>query len=377
MNTLGVDRVFLGSIAAGIELLRAALAIAKPIDDPTELPRAYANLGSILEMGGFVEEALEVCLEGAERTLRYGSDLSFRMLPAGQCRGDADRAGAIPGGDGPAREPAAQRPARRQHDPPARSRGRTWPSGPATWPRPDGTSRSRASRRAASTTPSTSSTWHMVGTEIAMWGGDPAAAVDGRPRRVRPARRRRRRDHPRSAGDPRGSRGRRPGGPGPGGARSSRRPRTPSARRASVIDRYRAVDRAPVGTGRARHPARSAGGWRSAKPSTHARPARTIRPAGMAVRPALAARPAPFLEAYVLWRAAEAIAGPGRDGRRRRAVARGPRDRDRIGAGAARRPGSTTSRPPVARSTFAASRRRATAARRRPASRSSRPTRSG
>ena len=31
----------------------------------------------------------------------------------------------------------------------------------------------------------------------------------------------------------------------------------------------------------------------------------------LAIRPALVARPAPFLEAYVLWRAAEAMAGSG------------------------------------------------------------------
>ena len=157
MNTLGVDRVFLGSIAAGIELLRAALAIAKPIDDPTELPRAYANLGSILEMGGFVEEALEVCLEGAERTLRYGSDLSFRSFLRANAAAMLIELGRYPEATEllesqcPTSCPASARSS-------CTIPGRTWPCGPATWPRPDGTSRSRASRRAASTTPSTSST---------------------------------------------------------------------------------------------------------------------------------------------------------------------------------------------------------------------------
>ena len=50
------------------------------VDDPIELPRTYANLGSMLEVGGFVEEALETSLAGAESTGRYGGELSFRWL---------------------------------------------------------------------------------------------------------------------------------------------------------------------------------------------------------------------------------------------------------------------------------------------------------
>ena len=77
-NVLGVDRAALGDIGGGIELLRQSLAIAKPMDDPTELPRAHANLGSVLEMGGFVEEALAVSLAGAEYARGYGGEFSFR-----------------------------------------------------------------------------------------------------------------------------------------------------------------------------------------------------------------------------------------------------------------------------------------------------------
>ena len=71
----------------------------------------------------------------------------------------------------------------------------------------------------------------------------------------------------------------------------------------------------------------SAGGWRSARPSSPGRPARTIQRAWEAIRPAVAARPAPFLEAYVAWRAAEAWAGRGDLTRGRRAAPRGLRDR--------------------------------------------------
>ena len=46
LNILGVDRANLGSIEAGIDLLRQSLALALIVDDPIELPRSYANLGS-------------------------------------------------------------------------------------------------------------------------------------------------------------------------------------------------------------------------------------------------------------------------------------------------------------------------------------------
>src|SRR4029079_15577111 len=80
LNILGVDRANLGAIASGIDLLRQSLAIALVVYDPIEVPRSYANLGSMLEFGGFVEEALEVSLAGAESTRRYGGELSFRWL---------------------------------------------------------------------------------------------------------------------------------------------------------------------------------------------------------------------------------------------------------------------------------------------------------
>ena len=60
----------------GIDLLRRSLAIT-PGDDPTAIPRAYANLGSVLEMAGFVVEGLAVSMAGAESIERYGSELSF------------------------------------------------------------------------------------------------------------------------------------------------------------------------------------------------------------------------------------------------------------------------------------------------------------
>ena len=80
MNILGVDRANLGDIGGGIELLRRSLALADPTDDATAIPRAYANLGSVLEMGGYVEEALEVSLAGAESIRHFGNEVSFRIF---------------------------------------------------------------------------------------------------------------------------------------------------------------------------------------------------------------------------------------------------------------------------------------------------------
>ena len=80
MSVLGVDRATLGNLAGGIELLRRSLEKASSADDPILLPRAYANLGSVLEMGGFVDEALEVSRAGADSIPRYGSELSMQTF---------------------------------------------------------------------------------------------------------------------------------------------------------------------------------------------------------------------------------------------------------------------------------------------------------
>ena len=230
MNTLGVDRVFLGSIAAGIELLRAALSIAKPVDDPTELPRAYANLGSILEMGGFVEEALEVCLEGAERTLRYGSDLSFRIFLRVNAAAMLIELGRYPEatdlleGQLPNVLPGLST-IQLHDDVGAPGRADRRPGRGPTAPRDRARRGERHRRRAVRHRPP-----HVGDRDRDVGRRSGRRRGDG-PRRVRPAGRRRRRDHPRPAGDPGGARGRRPRGPGPGGPRRGRRPRMRPPRR--------------------------------------------------------------------------------------------------------------------------------------------------
>ena len=77
---LGVDRATLGDIAGGIELLRRVACGRRPARRPVPIPRGHANLGTVLEMGGFVEEALEVALAGAESIGRYRQRAGLRTF---------------------------------------------------------------------------------------------------------------------------------------------------------------------------------------------------------------------------------------------------------------------------------------------------------
>ncbi|HEV8403171.1 MAG TPA: AAA family ATPase [Candidatus Limnocylindrales bacterium] len=333
MNVLGVDRATLGDIAGGIDLLRRALAIALPADDPTEVPRAYANLGSVLEMGGFVEEALEVTLSGAASARRYSTELSFRTFLEVNAAGmlielsrypeaadlldrNADR--VLPGvttihlnvtlahlhlltGDLPA--------ARRELE----------------------IARSEAVGLADA---QFVIDIHAFGTEIEAWSGDFAAALaiarDGFDRLV---------DMDdaiilgqlaipgvRAAADL---------------AVRARAGRDAAAAGAAVDAASDVIARYRAAADRLAQPdelAEKELGWRMALCA-----AELARAAGQddaanwdAVRPALTGRPAPFLEAYVLWRTAEAVAGAG--GSAGAAVAAEPLRRahaiaTRIGAG--------------------------------------------
>jgi DNA-binding CsgD family transcriptional regulator/tetratricopeptide (TPR) repeat protein len=82
LGVLGVDRAALGNIGTGIELLRRSLAISLSVDQPTEIARGYTNLGAVLEMGGLVQEALEVSLTGVEAVRPYGGEFAFGIFLA-------------------------------------------------------------------------------------------------------------------------------------------------------------------------------------------------------------------------------------------------------------------------------------------------------
>jgi DNA-binding CsgD family transcriptional regulator len=308
LDILGVDRANLGSIAAGIDLLRQALAIAMAADDPIEVPRSYANLGSLLEFGGFVEEALEVSLAGAESTGRYGGELSFRWLLETNGAAMLIELGRYP-------EAAALLEQNVKHVLPGVSTMHLYVTYAhllmrtgdlVTAARHLDLARDEASHMDDA---QFAIDLHMIGTGIAVWSGDPAAAFqlarDGLDRLVdmddailvgqlvMPAMH--------AAADI---------------AVRARTARDPAAADGAVVDARAVVDRyraattsLPVQDELATHEL----GWRMAICTAElARAAGEDDPGTWeAIRPAVAARPAPFLEAYVLWREAEAWAGRG------------------------------------------------------------------
>ncbi len=308
MSILGVDVATLGNVAGGIDLLRRSLAITSPGSDPTVVPRAYANLGSVLEMGGFVEEALKVSLAGVESIRQFGSDLGFRTFLEINAAEYLIDLGRYP--------EAAELIARHVrnvlpglstiHLHVTRAHLATL-TGDLPSARRD-LELARAEMGGIADAQFVINL-HAVGTEIAVWAGDPEAALatarEGFDRLVEmdtaiylgqlaiPA--------ARAAADVAAK------------ARASRDPAGVEAAveaARDVLDGYRAsTARLPEPDDLARHEI----GWRVALCEAElARAAGEDDPAGWAaLRPTVAARPAPFLEAYLLWREAEALAGKG------------------------------------------------------------------
>ena len=308
LNILGVDRANLGAIAAGIDLLRQSLAIALIVDDPIEVPRSYANLGSMLEFGGFVEEALEVSLAGAESTRRYGGELSFRWLLETNAALMLIELARYP-------EAAALLEANAEHVLPGVSTIHLYVSFAHLLMRTGDLE--TAGRHLALAREEASNMddaqfaidLHMVGTQIALWSGDPATASqvarEGLDRLVEmddaillgqlvmPAMH--------AAADL---------------AVRARTARDAAATAAAVADAHAVIERYRAATTRLEAPDELATreiGWRMAICAAElARAAGEDDPATWeAIRPAVASRPAPFSEAYVAWRAAEAWAGRG------------------------------------------------------------------
>lgn len=308
LNILGVDRANLGGIAAGIELLRQSLAIALTTDDPIEIPRSYANLGSMLEVGGFVEEALAVSLAGADSTRRYGGELSFRWLLETNAAAMLIELARYP-------EAAFLLEGNVQHVLPGVSTIHLYVTFAHLLLRTGDLE--TASRHLALARDEASAMDDaqfaidicMVGTEIAVWGGDPGEAFEiarsGLDRLaemddaillgqlVMPAMH--------AAADI---------------AVRARTGRDQAAAAEAVRDAQALVDGYRAATTRLQEQDELAThelAWRMAICT-----AELARAAGKddpdtweAIRPAVAARPAPFVEAYVAWRAAEAWAGRG------------------------------------------------------------------
>jgi DNA-binding CsgD family transcriptional regulator/tetratricopeptide (TPR) repeat protein len=330
VTILGVDRASTGNIAGGIELLRRSLEVALTADDPTTIWRPYANLGSVLEMGGQVEEALEVSLAGAEGVRRYGSDLSFLTFLEVNAASMLIELGRYP-------EAAALLEGNATRVLPGISSIHL----NGAWSQLNiRTGDLEAARRHLEVARSEAGAiedaqyvieLHADDTEIALWDGDPATAVtvamEGFDRLSEmdtaiivgqlaiPA--------VHAAADlavrARASRD-------PAGAADA----VGAAR--EMIARYEASRaRLTDQDDLANHEI----GWRMALCEAElARAAGEDDPANWeALRPALAARPAPFLEAYALWRAAEALAGRGDTTAAAQPLREGHAIARRIGAG--------------------------------------------
>jgi ATP/maltotriose-dependent transcriptional regulator MalT len=77
LSTLGVDRASLGAIREGIALLERSLEMASAIGDATTIGRAFANLGTVRQMGGDLEGALATYRLGIEACRRYGNERTY------------------------------------------------------------------------------------------------------------------------------------------------------------------------------------------------------------------------------------------------------------------------------------------------------------
>jgi DNA-binding CsgD family transcriptional regulator/tetratricopeptide (TPR) repeat protein len=73
LNTLGMARVALGDVEAGVGLLRRAIQIAREDDDADSLATAYSNLADMFSVAGRTDEALATAVEGMESTPRHHS----------------------------------------------------------------------------------------------------------------------------------------------------------------------------------------------------------------------------------------------------------------------------------------------------------------
>ena len=308
LSVLGVDSAALGDIAGGTELLRQSLAIATAAGDPTEIARGHVNLSTVLELGGFVEEALDVSLAGADAIRPHGSEFGFGIFLAVNAAAMLIELGRY-------REAADLLERRVGHVLPGVSTFHLHVTLAHLAVRTGDLPSARRHLEVAEAEANRVEDAQFVidlrtfGTEIALWGDDPAAALDiareGFDRLAEvddavilgqlaiPATHAAAdlAERARAARDPAGVED------AVGAARD-------------VIDRYR------VSTTRRTHLDALAAheiGWRMAICEAElARASGDDHPARWeAIRPALAARPAPFLEAYVLWRTAEALAGKG------------------------------------------------------------------
>ncbi len=328
-NVLGVDRAEMGDIGGGLDLLRQSLAIATPMSDPTELPRGYANLGSVLEMGGFVEEALSVSLKGAEYARGYGGEFSFRTFLEVNAAAMLIELGRYP-------DAVALLTPRVSRVLPGMTTIHLHLTLAHVFVRMGDLDAARThidiAREETSGLDDAQFVidLHTFGTEIALWDGDPASALEiARDGLSRVA--------DRDAGIIVGQLAIPAVHAAADLAVMARAARDERAAADAVVAAQEVVAAYRAATERLTEPdalATHEVGWRMAL--CDAEIARANGDDGAArwdaVRPALTARPAPFLEAYVLWRAADSLGTRGPVGAAADRLREARRIADRIGA---------------------------------------------
>ncbi len=75
--TLGVCEATFGDLDTAITRLRDATALAERIREPTAVGRGYACLGTVLEMAGELDASIEISLAGVEANRRLGAASTF------------------------------------------------------------------------------------------------------------------------------------------------------------------------------------------------------------------------------------------------------------------------------------------------------------
>jgi DNA-binding CsgD family transcriptional regulator len=307
MRTLGNILADRGNVEAGITLLRRSLALAVHDADPSIRHRAYNSLSSILGFAGLIEEAVEVALAGADSIRRYGGELSYVTFLEDNAAEGMILLGRYP-------EAAALLEVHLAHVPRGRAIHLHFTRAHLDLRQGDLISARRhleIARSEAGDSPDSHMVFdvHTFGAEIAVWGGRPKAALAiaqdvfdkfiETGLKVLPAQLAIPAIHAaadlavqaRAARDPSGA-------------------HTAATAARDIVERYRAWE------SRMAEPDALASrqiAWKTALLEAElARAMGEDDPANWDLaRTALAARTAPFLESYVLWRAADAFAGRG------------------------------------------------------------------
>ena len=307
MRTLGNILADSGNVEAAINLLRRSLALAIHDADPSIKHGVYNTLSSILGFAGLIEESMEVALAGAASIRRYGGELSYVTFLEDNAAEGMIQLGRYP-------EAAALLEGHLARLPHGRATHLHFTRAHLAVRQGDLITARRhleIARSEAGDSPDVHMVFdvHTFGAEIALWGGRPEAALAiaqdvfdkfiETGLKVLPAHLAIPAIHAaadlavraRAARDPNGV-------------------RTAATAARDVIERFRAWE------SRMAEPDALAArqiAWKMALLEAElARAMGEDDPTNWElVRPALAARPAPFLESYVLWRAADAHAGRG------------------------------------------------------------------